>query len=60
MKGSGRLDLFDLRRALRRGDTIEEIAAFLGRADDDVSRKAHEIGLLSSVVGPSERGETTR
>ena len=27
------LDLFDLRRAIKRGDTIEEVAALLRRAD---------------------------
>jgi hypothetical protein len=49
------LELFDLRRALRRGDTIEEVAAFLKRENDEVRHKAREMGLILFVAGTSER-----
>ena len=41
------IELFDLRNAIRRGETIEEVAAFLGREDsvDEVVRRAEEMGL---------------
>jgi hypothetical protein len=40
------LDVFDLRRAIKCGDTIEEAAALLSRADTaEVARKAEELGI---------------
>lgn len=42
-------DIFDLRRALKGGDTLEEAAAFLRRTGTvpDVARKADELRLMS-------------
>ena len=41
------MDLFDLENGLTRGDTIAELADFLMRREDEVERKAIELGLLS-------------
>jgi hypothetical protein len=41
------MDIFDLRAGIEAGDTLEEGAGFLCRADtaDEVARKAEELGL---------------
>jgi hypothetical protein len=39
------IDLFDLRRAIQQGDTIEEAAMPLGSQVDEVARKAQEMGI---------------
>lgn len=44
------IDLFDLRIAIKRGDTMEEAAALLCRCGcgvDEVTRKAEELGLVA-------------
>jgi hypothetical protein len=40
------MDVFDLRRAIEQGDSIELIAAILGRAMEDVRQKAKELNLI--------------
>jgi hypothetical protein len=41
------IDLADLRASIDQGDTLEQTAKFLGRADTpkDVANKANELGL---------------
>jgi hypothetical protein len=40
------MDVFDLRHAIEQGDSIELIAAVLGRAMEDVRQKAKELNLI--------------
>jgi hypothetical protein len=40
------MDVFDLRHAIEQGDSIELIAAVLGRAMEDVRQKVMELNLI--------------
>lgn len=42
-----KMDLFDLKNGVERGEPIEEVAAFLMRDIDEVRRKAAELGLAT-------------
>jgi hypothetical protein len=42
------MDLFDLRRAIEQGESIELTAAVLGRAIEDVQQKATELSLIEN------------
>jgi len=43
-----RMDLFDLKNGIERGEPIEELAAFLLRDVDEVRRKVAELELAPS------------
>jgi hypothetical protein len=43
------MDVFDLRRAIEQGETIEQAAAVLGRRVEDVLNKAKELGLVNRL-----------
>jgi hypothetical protein len=42
------MDLFDLRRAIEQGESIELTAAVLSRAREDVQQKATELSLIEN------------
>ena len=49
-----KMDLFDLKNGIERGEPIEELAAFLLRDVDEVCRKVAELEL--AAPGGGKRG----
>jgi hypothetical protein len=45
-KPSSTMELYDLCRAIEQGESIELAAAILGRAIEDVQRKAEELNII--------------
>jgi len=45
-----RMDLFDLKNGIERGEPIEELAAFLLRDVDEVRRKVAELELVRQAA----------
>ena len=45
-----KMDLFDLKNGIERGEPIEELAAFLLRDVDEVRRKVAELELVRQAA----------
>jgi hypothetical protein len=59
-KSWSEMDLFDLRKSLAYGRSIEEVAGFLCRSGtvEEVRRKAEELGLLRRPACRNGRGKS--